>query len=180
MVMSTAGDGYLIGLDFGSESARGVLLEAGSGRVVGSLTHAYRHGVMSASLPDGEMLARGWALQVAPDYTEAAEAILAGLGRGRHVLGTGIGFTASSPLPCKADGTPLSSILPRNPHAYVKLWKHQAAQPWANRINARGGDYLANCGGRLSGEWLLAKAAQIADEVPEVWNETERFIETNN
>ena len=56
MVMSTAGDGYLIGLDFGSESARGVLLEAESGRVVGSLTHDYRHGVMSASLPGGEAL----------------------------------------------------------------------------------------------------------------------------
>ena len=80
MVMSTAGDGYLIGLDFGSESARGVLLEAESGRVVGSLTHDYRHGVMSASLPGGEALTRGWALQVATDYTEAAEVILAGLG----------------------------------------------------------------------------------------------------
>ena len=180
MVMSTAGDGYLIGLDFGSESARGVLLEAESGRVVGSLTHDYRHGVMSASLPGGEALTRGWALQVATDYTEAAEVILAGLGRGRRVLGIGLGFTASSPLPCKADGTPLSTILPRNPHAYVKLWKHQAAQPWANRINARGGDYLANCGGKLSGEWLLAKAAQIADESPEVWNETERFIEAGD
>ena len=92
MVMSTAGDGYLIGLDFGSESARGVLLEAESGRVVGSLTHDYRHGVMSASLPGGEALTRGWALQVATDYTEAAEVILAGLGRGRRVLGIGLGL----------------------------------------------------------------------------------------
>ncbi|MFT3848371.1 MAG: FGGY-family carbohydrate kinase [Propionivibrio sp.] len=178
--MSTTGDSYLIGLDYGSESARGVLLDAESGRVINSLTHEYRHGVMSASLPNGEALARGWALQVATDYTEAAEIILGGLGRGRHVLGIGIGFTASSPLPCRADGTPLSTILPRNPHAYVKLWKHQAAQPWANRINARGGDYLVNCGGRLSGEWLLAKAAQIADESPEIWNETERFIEAGD
>lgn len=178
--MSAMDGGYLIGLDYGSESARGVLVDADSGRVVDSLTHAYRHGVMSASLPSGETLARGWALQVAPDYTEAAEVILGHLGRGRHVLGIGIGFTASSPLPCKADGTPLSTILPHNPHAYVKLWKHQAAQPWANRINARGGDYLANCGGRLSGEWLLAKAAQIADESPEAWNECERFIEAGD
>lgn len=150
MVMSTAGDGYLIGLDFGSESARGVLLEAGSGRVVGSLTHAYRHGVMSASLPDGEMLARGWALQVAPDYTEAAEAILAGLGRGRHVLGIGIGFTASSPLPCKADGTPLSSILPRNPHAYVKLWKHAAVgQPHQRARRRLSGQLRRQAVGRM-------------------------------
>ena len=178
--MSTTSGGYLIGLDFGSESARGVLLDTESGRVVASLTHEYRHGVMSASLPGGEGLERGWALQVATDYTEAAEVILGGLGRERHVLGIGVGFTASSPLPCKADGTPLSAILPQNPHAYVKLWKHQAAQPWANRINARGGDYLVNCGGKLSGEWLLAKAAQIADQAPEVWHDTERFIEAGD
>ena len=178
--MNATSGTYLIGLDYGSESARGVLVDAESGRVVSSLTHEYRHGVMSASLPGGEALGRGWALQVATDYTEAAEVILGGLGRERTILGIGLGFTASSPLPCKADGTPLSAILPRNPHAYVKLWKHQAAQPWANRINARGGDYLANCGGKLSGEWMLAKAAQIADESAEVWNETERFIEAGD
>lgn len=178
--MSAKSGAYLIGLDFGSESARGVLLDADSGQVVSSLTHEYRHGVLSASLPGGEALERGWALQVATDYTEAAELILGGLGRQRTVLGIGLGFTASSPLPCRADGTPLSSITPRNPHAYVKLWKHQAAQPWANRINARGGDFLANCGGKLSGEWLLAKAAQIADESPEIWNDTARFIEAGD
>ena len=178
--MSATSGAYLIGLDYGSESARGVLIDVESGRVISSLTHEYRHGVMSASLPSGEALGRGWALQVATDYTEAAEVILGGLGRDRRVLGIGVGFTASSPLPCRSDGTPLSSMLPRNPHAYVKLWKHQAAQPWANRINARGGDYLANCGGKLSGEWLLAKAAQIVDESPEVWNETARFIEAGD
>lgn len=178
--MSETSGVYLIGLDYGSESARGVLLDAESGRVVSSLTHEYRHGVMSASLPSGEALGRGWALQVATDYTEAAEIILGGLGRDRRVVGIGVGFTASSPLPCRADGTPLSASLPHNPHAYVKLWKHQAAQPWANRINVRGGDYLANCGGKLSGEWLLAKAAQVADQAPDVWNETARFIEAGD
>lgn len=171
---------YLIGLDFGSESARGVLLDASSGDVVGTLTHAYAHGVMSETLPGGQLLPRAWALQHAPDYTEAAAVILAGLGCGREVSSIGIGFTASSPLPCQADGTPLSSLHPENPHAYVKLWKHQAAQPWADRINAAGGDYLANCGGRLSGEWLLAKAAQLAEEDPNLWAQTARFIEAGD
>ena len=178
--MSAMDGGYLIGLDYGSESARGVLVDADSGRVVDSLTHAYRHGVMSASLPSGETLARGWALQVAPDYTEAAEVILGHLGRGRHVLGIGIGFTASSPLPCKADGTPLSTILPHNPHAYVKLWKHGSAQRYADEINATGGAFLDDFGGRVSGEWLLAKAAQLANEAPEIWARSERFIEAGD
>ena len=93
--MNATSGTYLIGLDYGSESARGVLVDAESGRVVSSLTHEYRHGVMSASLPGGEALGRGWALQVATDYTEAAEVILGGLGRERTILGIGLGFTAS-------------------------------------------------------------------------------------
>ena len=173
-------DGYLIGLDFGSESARGVLIDAHSGEVLDSLTQAYAHSVMSACLPGGQRLPKGWALQCAPDYTQAAAVILDGLGRGRKILSIGVGFTASSPLPCTADGTPLSTLFPDRPHAYVKLWKHQSAQPWADRINALGGDYLRNCGGRLSGEWLLAKAAQLADEAPDLWQAAARFIEAGD
>ena len=173
-------DGYLIGLDFGSESARGVLLDAQDGTVLGSLTHAYTHSVMSECLPGGQSLPKGWALQHAPDYSEAAAVILGELGGGRRILSIGVGFTASSPLPCRADGTPLSVLFPDRPHAYVKLWKHQAAQPWADRINSRGGDYLINCGGRLSGEWLLAKAAQLAEEAPDLWRAADRFIEAGD
>lgn len=171
---------YLIGLDFGSESARGVLLDGSTGQVIDSRTHGYRHAVMCDSLPCGKTLPGGWALQCAPDYIEAAMNLLKGLGHKRIIRSIGIGFTASSPLPCLADGTPLSDLVPEQPHAYVKLWKHQSAQPWADRINARGGDYLAHCGGRLSGEWLLAKAAQMADEAPELWATTERFIEAGD
>jgi L-ribulokinase len=127
----TVRQGYLIGLDYGTLSARGVLIDAVSGRIEASHTHPYRHGVMTEALPGGAALPPGWALQNAPDYTEAAEAILGGLGRGRVVHGLGLGFTASSPLPARADGTPLSVDWPDQPHAYVKLWKHQAAQPWA-------------------------------------------------
>jgi len=173
-------DTYLIGLDFGSESVRGVLVDVQSGAIVDSRTHAYRHAVMSAALPGGQQLPAGWALQHAPDYTESAAFVLEGLGRDREVLGIGLGFTASSPLPCTADGIPLSSLFPDERHAYVKLWKHQSAQPWADRINAAGGDFLDNCGGRLSGEWLLAKACQIAEEAPAIWQATERFIEAGD
>lgn len=173
-------DGYLVGLDFGSESARGVLLEVHTGQVRDSVTHAYTHSVMTGSLPGGRPLAKGWALQLASDYTEAAAIILGRLGRGKKILSIGVGFTASSPLPCEADGTPLSDLFPDCPHAYVKLWKHQSAQPWADRINAIGGNYLINCGGRLSGEWMLAKAAQLADEAPDLWQASERFIEAGD
>ena len=163
--------GHLIGLDYGTLSARGVLVDAITGKIEASHAHAYRHGVMSTALPDGTKLPPFWALQNAPDYAEAAEAILGAIGRGKIVHGIGLGFTASSPLPARADGAPLSAAHPSDPHAYVKLWKHQAAQPWAARINAAGGEYLTAFGGKLSAEWLLAKAAQIADEAPELWAE---------
>ncbi len=163
---------FLIGLDYGTESARGVLIDVSSGEAVASHTHRYRNQTKSP--------AAGWALQNARDYLECAETILSALARGKNVAGIGIGFTASSPLPAMADGTALSERFPNEPHAFVKLWKHQAAQPWADRINAKGGDFLSNFGGRTSGEWLPAKAAQLAAEAPHLWKETARFMEAGD
>ncbi len=170
-------DDVLIGLDYGTESARGVLVNVRTGAVENTATHAYRHGVMADALPGGPALPAFWALQDADDYLEAARAILGALGRGRTVRGIGIGFTASSPLPVLADGTPLSRLHRGEPHAYVKLWKHGAAQPWADRITERGGDFLANVGGRLSANSLLARAAELEEEAPDLWREAARFIE---
>jgi L-ribulokinase len=173
-------DVYLLGLDFGTESARGVRINATTGEQEASHTHAYRHGVMTATLPDGTTLPPAYALQDAADYLEAAEAVLTAIGSGFDVAGIGLGFTASTPLPARADGTALSTILPNEPHAYVKLWKHAAAQPYADIFNARSGVFLKNFGGRLSGEWMLAKAAQIEAEAPSIWKQTDRFIEAGD
>lgn len=171
---------YLIGLDFGTLSVRGVLIDAESGVAADHHASPYRHSIMSESLPDGTPLPSGFALQDARDYIIAAEEVLLRLGQDRHILAIGIDFTASSPLPATADGTPLSDLTPGEPHAYVKLWKHAAAQRYADAINAAGGAFLDNFGGRLSGEWLLAKAAQVASEAPAVWAATERFIEAGD
>lgn len=175
--MSKQEQRFLIGLDYGSESARGVLIDAATGEQIESLVEPYPHGIMSDALPLGARLPRAWALQDAADYVHAARVILSKLGRGRNVEGIGLGFTASSPLPARRDGTALSALYPNAPHAYVKLWKHGAAQLQADRINARGGAFLDNFGGKLSGEWLLAKAVQMAEEAPDLWAETDRFIE---
>ena len=171
---------YIIGLDYGTDSARGVLIDAATGSQVESHVHRYAHGTMTRQLPDGTELRRGWALQNAADYLEAAETILGKIGRGRNIESIGLGFTASSPLPVTRAGKPLSAVHHSEPHAYVKLWKHGAAQPQADAINAKGGAFLDNFGGKLSGEWLLAKAAQIAEEVPHIWSETGRFIESGD
>jgi L-ribulokinase len=171
---------FLIGLDFGSESARGVLIETSSGRQAAYHVHAYKHEIMTEALPGGRPLASGFALQVAADYLEAAETILTEIGAGRDVAGIGVDFTASSPMPALADGRALSELMPDDPHAYVKLWKHAAAQPYAEMINAGGGSYLADFGGKVSGEWLLAKAAEVATEAPDVWRRCDKFIEAGD
>ncbi len=171
-------DAYMIGMDFGSESARGILVNARTGAQEGHHVHPYRNGILTHSLR-GRSLPANFVLQVADDYTEAAEIILSALGKGRNVAGIGIDFTASSSMPARADGTALSALYPDEPHAYVKLWKH-SAQAHADAINALGGDYLGNFGGKLSGEWMLAKAAQMRAEAPALWAETGRFIEAGD
>jgi L-ribulokinase len=82
-----------------------------------------------------------------------------------------------------ADGTPLCQVsgFEDRPHAYVKLWKHHAAQRQADRINAvaeeRGESWLGRYGGRISSEWEFAKALQVLDEDPEAYERMDRWIE---
>jgi L-ribulokinase len=89
-------------------------------------------------------------------------------------------------LPAKNDGTPLCELpeFAGNPHAYVKLWKHHAAQPEANRLNAaaamRGERFLARYGGKISSEWLVPKVWQVLNEAPEVYAEADIFIEATD
>ena len=90
-------------------------------------------------------------------------------------IGIGIDFTACTMLPTTADGTPLCRLpeFRREPHAWVKLWKHHAAQPEADRINetaaARGESWLPRYGGRISSEWFYSKSLQILDEAPSIY-----------
>lgn len=86
-------------------------------------------------------------------------------------------------FPIKKDGTPLCELpkFKSNPHAYVKLWKHHAAQKYANRLNRiaqeRGEKFLQRYGGKISSEWLFPKIMQILEEAPEVYEEADKFIE---
>ena len=173
-------DTYLLGLDFGTESARGVRISLATGKQEASASRSYPNNVLSRWLPTGRALPEDYALQVAHDYLDIAEALLKELGGGRDVAGIGIDFTASSPLPAKSDGTPLSQVYPDNPHAYVKLWRHHAAQSYAQAMDTEDGVIGAHFGGRVSAEWMLAKAAQSAEEDPALWAETDRFIEAGD
>ncbi len=182
---------YSIGIDFGTESGRAVIVDCADGRECASSVYAYRHGVIDERLPpphDAVALEPDWALQDPADYVrtlrETIPALLAETGIDpAQVIGVGIDFTACTMLPTLADGTPLCELdeLRAEPHAWVKLWKHHAAQPEADRINAvaaeRGEPWLRRYGGRISSEWFFAKALQILDEAPELYARADRLIE---
>jgi L-ribulokinase len=182
---------YAVGIDFGTESGRAVLLELATGREVATATHDYANGVIDRRLPapnDDVLLEPDWALQDPDDYIATVRStvprLLAETGIDpADVVGIGIDFTSYTILPTTADGTPLSRLpeLRREPHAWVKLWKHHAAQPEADRINrtaaATGQDWLPRYGGRISSEWFFSKSLQILDEAPAVYRAADRILE---
>lgn len=180
---------YAIGVDFGTESGRVVIVDIADGREVSSAIYAYPDGVIDEKLPgSGVVLEPDWALQNPDDYLKVMrhaipEALKKGNISADQIIGIGIDFTACTMLPTKADGTPLC-LLPEyanRPHAWVKLWKHHAAQPEANKLNAiaaeNGYDFLDRYGGKISSEWFVPKVMQILDEDPEIYDAADRMIE---
>lgn len=183
-----AGDRYVVGVDYGTLSGRALVVRVGDGAELGTAVHEYGDGVISTALPGGRQLPPDWALQNPEDYRDvlryAVPAALSAAGVDpAAVVGIGIDFTACTVLPTSADGTPLCEDpeLRDRPHAWVKLWKHHAAQPHADRINAlaheRAEPWIGRYGGKISAEWQFAKGLQILEEDPEVYHRAERFIE---
>lgn len=180
---------YAIGVDFGTESGRVVLIDVSDGAVISSAVHTYANGVIDDVVPETDVhLEPDWALQDPNDYLEvlkqAIPAVLKESGVDpEDVIGIGTDFTACTVVATKADGTPLC-FLPQwreHPHAWVKLWKHHAAQPEANRLNgiAREMDrpWLDRYGGKISSEWFFPKVWHTLDEAPEIYEAADRFIE---
>ncbi len=182
-------DKYTIGIDFGTESGRAVVVRVRDGAELGSAVHHYADGVIDERLPGSDKpLPPEWALQNPDDYIATFQnAVPAALRESgidpADVIGVGIDFTACTILPVKADGTPLSR-LPEwrdNPHAWVKLWKHHAAQPEADQINATaremGRGWLKRYGEKISSEWFFSKVLQILNESPEIYHAADRMLE---
>jgi L-ribulokinase len=182
---------YVIGLDYGTESCRALLVDAESGTELAQAVYQYEHGVIDEVLPESDCrLEKDWALQDPADYLKGLKLIPEVLKRanvpGEAVAGIGIDFTACTILPTLRDGTPLcfSDELRGNPHAWPKLWKHHAAQAEADLINqlARERDekFLSFFGGKVSSEWSLPKLLQILHESPEIYRAAARFIEAGD
>lgn len=180
---------YTIGVDFGTLSGRAVVVRVDDGLELSSAEHAYEHGVLTRTLPVGDVrLPAEWALQVPEDYRNVLrKAVPEAIRRSgidpAHVVGIGTDFTACTMVPVRSDGTPLCELpqFRERPHAYAKLWRHHSPQSQADRINAvaaeRDEPWLKRYGGSISTEWEFAKALEVLEEDPEVYAAIDRWVE---
>lgn len=181
---------YAVGIDFGTLSARAVLLDLETGSIVAEALSEYAHGVITA-LPEGNPLPDGYALQHPKDYLDALSACFASLWQTSGVspsavVGLGIDFTASTLLPVDGKGEPLcfSTVFKDEPHAYAKLWRHHGATKEAEDINrcakARGEAFLSRYGGKISSEFFLPKVLETARRAPAVYDAAACFSEAGD
>ncbi len=179
---------YAIGVDYGTLSGRALLVDVKTGEELATAVLDYPHGVMDECLPSGKKLGKDWALQHPQDYIDVLTYTIPKVISDSKVdpddiIGLGIDFTSCTVLPAKKDGTPLCFMekYKDEPHAYVKLWKHHAAQAHATKLNETadkmGEEWLELYGGKVSSEWAIPKLWQVLDEAPEIYDEADRFIE---
>ncbi|MDO5747935.1 MAG: ribulokinase [Actinomycetaceae bacterium] len=182
---------YAVGIDYGSLSGRAVIANISNGDIIGEGVYKYPSAVMDETLSTPSTpvpLPPSWALQDPDDYIgvlkhAVPEAIKQSGVNPSDICGIGIDFTASTVLPVYQDGTPLcrDPQFRDRPHAWVKLWKHHAAQTHANRITElavqRGETWLARYGGKISSEWQFAKALEIFEDDREIYDAMDVWIE---
>ena len=183
---------YSIGADFGTLSCRALLVEVATGKEIATASHSYKHAVIDETMIiSDKKLPPDFALQHPQDYIDSLEISVKKVLEDSKVnpddiIGLGIDFTACTILPVYEHGSPLclDEKHKENPHAYVKLWKHHAAQKYATLINETaeklGEIWLKRYGGKISSEWLFAKVLQVLEEAPEIYDEADYFIEATD
>ena len=180
---------YALGIDFGTESARALLVDVANGREVATATANYTHGRHGVILTRDPHLAR----QHPADYVATAErtirSVLAAARRTirgfrpTQIIGVGVDTTGSTPMPVDRDGRPLAfdRRLARDPAALAWLWKDHTSVAEAEEITAlaaqRRPEYLAKCGGRYSSEWFFSKIFHCLRSSPRVFDAAHTWVE---
>ncbi|MDH3252526.1 MAG: ribulokinase [Ignavibacteria bacterium] len=180
---------YAIGLDFGTNSVRALVVNVVNGREVGTAVWNYEHGTDGVILSRDPNLAR----QHPADYVKGAERSLRkALADARRrvrgftpeqVIGIGVDTTGSTPMPVDAGGRPLAfqRKFSKNPDAMAWLWKDHTSVVEAEEITRLAGTlqprYLAACGGVYSSEWFFSKILHCIRINPEVANHAALWVE---
>jgi L-ribulokinase len=180
---------YTIGLDYGTNSVRALVVDTANGREVGTAVWNYEHGMAGVILSRDPNLAR----QHPADYVRGAEiTIKKALADAKknvrgfkpeQVVGIGVDTTGSTPLPVDANGQPLAfnRKFAGNPAAMAWLWKDHTGVAEAADITGLAGKirphYLAKCGGVYSSEWFWSKILHCLRTVPEVFAAADSWVE---
>ncbi len=180
---------FAIGVDYGTNSVRAVIVDVADGSEVATSVYAYRGGDHGVILdPKNPNLAR----QNPADYVEGFYRVVRGAIRGvsrdagfrpENVVGIGVDTTGSTPLPVDQDGLPLvfQKAFQNNPAAQAWLWKDHTAYQEASEITeksrAMGLPYLAKCGGTYSSEWFWSKILHCRRAHPKVFQAAYAWVE---
>lgn len=179
---------YTVGIDYGTLSGRCVLIDVRDGKEVATSVFEYPHAVISGQLPDGTPLRNDWYLQYPKDYLDVLRVTvrdvlkIAGVDKSQ-VIGIGVDCTSCTILPILEDGTAMCMLdcYASDPNAYVKLWKHHSAQPFADKMteiaHQRNEKFIKRYGGKISSEWMFPKIWQTLAESPQVYHDTYCFLE---
>jgi len=182
---------YSMGIDFGTLSSRAIIVDIETKEEMAEAVMEYPHAVISDRFIDGTPLPPDFALQHPKDYLDCLYFVIKECLKNSGVnpsdiIGIGVDFTASTVMPVDENGEPLcfSEEFKNNPHAYVKLWKHHAAQKEADDINRLAKEmnmpWLKKYGGTISCEWLFPKVLEILRKDESLYNKTSRFIEAGD
>jgi L-ribulokinase len=184
-------DRLALGLDFGTESVRAVLVDLAGNERAAAVT-AYPHGQIVAALPTtGERLPAEFALQQPGDWlSSAGKSVRSALRKSgaspEEVIGIGVDFTSCTMLPVLADGTPLclTSQFTGEKYAWPKLWKHHGAVQETERINElareRNEPWLPRYGGTVGLEWFFPKILETLRNAPAAYQATEVWLEAGD
>lgn len=180
---------YTIGLDYGTNSVRALIVNVANGAEVAGAVWNYEHGTHGVILGRDPNLAR----QHPADYIKGAEVtIKRALAQARksvkgfdaaRIIGIGVDTTGSTPLPVDANGQPLAfqKKFSSNPDAMAWLWKDHTSVAEASEITALAQktrpQYLAKCGGTYSSEWFFSKILHCARVAPKVFDAAHSWVE---
>ncbi|MGM8366374.1 ribulokinase [Virgibacillus sp. W0181] len=183
---------FSIGIDYGTESGRVLVIDL-KGKIVGTSIIPYKHGVITSKLPvpDAPNLPQDYALQHPNDYMEVLRQGIPNALRDanitkKSVIGIGVTFTSSTVLATDNYFTPLclQTKYESNPHAWVKLWKHHGAQAESKDIYTLAADrreeWLRSYGNHVSAEWFIPKCLETFRKAPDVFYDTDLFIEAGD
>jgi L-ribulokinase len=183
---------YTIGLDYGTNSVRALIVNVANGAEVAAAVWTYAHGTQGVILSRDPNLAR----QHPSDYVNGAEITIKqalaaskksvkGFSAGQ-VIGIGVDTTGSTPLPVDADGQPLAfnKKFANNPAALAWLWKDHTGVAEAAEITALAAkirpQFLAKCGGTYSSEWFFSKILKCLRAAPQVFAAAHSWIELSD